>query len=152
MNEKELDRVLGAALRDDDEFLSWLLARVGFDPAGAQRVLLRDDWPWGKPKGDQRIFRETDILLVCENADGVRFALHLENKGPRRPFGVDQASDYPIRARAWAGVEKWGRYSIWKCVLVAPRAYAAKAPVECSYFDAHVTYEEVAERLPEFAV
>jgi hypothetical protein len=150
MNEKELDRVLGAALRDDDEFLSWLLLRVGFDAHGAKRVLLRDDWPWGKPKGEQKIFRETDILLVCEDTRGDRFALHIENKGSRTPFGVDQASDYPIRARAWVGVEKWGRYSTWKCVLVAPEAYAKRAPIECSYFDAHVTYEEVAEKLPSF--
>ncbi len=150
MNEKELDRVLGAALRNDDGFLSWMLGRAGLDSTGVKRVLLRDDWPWGAPKGEQKIFRETDILVVCENAEGVRLALHIENKGPRTLFGVDQASDYPRRARAWAGVEKWGRYSTWKCVLVAPKAYAAKAPEECSYFDAHVTYEEVAERLPEF--
>jgi len=152
MDEKELDRVLGAALRTDDQFLSWMFAKSNLPEQGWRRVLIRDDWPWGAPKGDQKKFRETDVLVVCEDIHGNRLALHIENKGIQRPFDPDQASDYPRRARAWVGVEKWGNYSQWKCVLIAPRDYTKRYPVDCSHFDVHVSYEEVAEQLPLFKV
>jgi len=150
MNEKELDRILGKALRTDDEFLFWFLDRSGLVDAAWRRVLIRDDWPWGKPRGDQTKFRETDILVVCETGARDRVAVHIENKGPRRRFDVDQASDYPRRARAWAGVEKWGSYKAWRCVLIAPTTYLERSLIERSYFDQHVSYEELAIHLPPF--
>ena len=41
MNEKELDLLLGAALRNDDEFLSWFFKRVGFDAEGIKQSMRR---------------------------------------------------------------------------------------------------------------
>jgi hypothetical protein len=150
-NEKELDRVLGLALRTDDEFLLWFIGHTRFAGRYSRRILIRDDYAWGAPLGGQSKFRETDILLVCEDASNVRFAIHVENKGPKRGFDPGQARDYPLRAEAWARVDKWGGYSEWECVLVAPASHLSSYPEECAFFDTHISYEAIEGRLGNFS-
>lgn len=153
MDEKALDRILGSALRSDDRFLGWVIDQTAFAKRRVKRVLVRDDWPWGAPKGEQSKFRETDVLLVCEDvATSERFGLHFENKSDGRGFEVGQASDYPKRARAWAGVAKWGGYSLWECLLIAPSNHLQRYPDDCKFFDRHISYESVAVHLPAFCV
>ena len=160
-SEKELDRALDDALARSPEFADWFLSRTSFAGTRATRVWSRSDHPWGRLPMDvidpetqatETLVKEseTDIIVVYELDDGARVGLHIENKVGLGTFRPNQADFYAQRARAWVGVEKYGNYSQWGTVLVAPEAFRARFPEDSAKFDAFISYEDIAQFVPLF--
>jgi hypothetical protein len=148
---KDQERALGRALREDQRFCRWLLSRTRFRNCSARSILVRDDWPWYQSPRTGRQ-SETDILAVFQPEDGSRrFALHVENKTASDRFQPDQPALYRERGTDWIGVEKWGSYSEFACILTAPRAFCEKHFELARQFDYFVSHETLATRLPIFA-
>jgi hypothetical protein len=102
---------------------------------------LRDGHPWGAPQGEQSKFRKTDILIIASDVDsGERLGIHVENKRSRGAFTDGRQEDYPLRAAAWAGIEKWGNYQLWHTVLAAPRAFLDLHLEQDACFDSMITH------------
>ena len=161
--EKELDKLLEAALASNPEFLEWLLARTKFASAGCRYHWSRSNHPWGKveidvPSADggppQRIWREgeTDILAVFEGRDGQRVSLHIENKRPGGKFLPYQAEGYAARAAKWANSPKHGNYTDWQTMLVAPQAVIDQNQAAAEHFDLVIAYEALQAFIPAFTV
>lgn len=160
-SEKELDRALDEALARSPEFADWFLSRTSFAGTSATRVWFRSDHPWGRLPMQVRDSEiqatkalieesETDIIVVYELDDGTRVGLDIENKVGLGTFRPNQADFYAQRARAWGGVEKYGNYSRWGTVLVAPEAFHARFPEESAKFDAFISHEDIAQFVPLF--
>ena len=90
---------------------------------------------------------ETDVLVVLKNATYERLALHIEHKQPGRPFERGQAAQYSLRAAKLANKEKYGNYTSWRTVLVAPKQLCEDEVEEAARFDVVVDYHEMARRL-----
>lgn len=159
--EKELDRELDKALAGSAEFADWFLARTSFAGNRGARVWSRSDNPWGRipmqvsdpvTRTIETVVKEseTDILVVYQLDNGTRVGLHIENKVGLGKFRPNQADFYAQRARAWAGVEKYGNYSAWGTVLVAPEGFRGRFPEESAKFDAFISHEDIAQFVPLF--
>ncbi len=160
-SEKDLDRELEKALASSSEFADWFLARTSFAGKRGTRVWSRSDNPWGRipVQISDPVTRtikttlkesETDILVVYELDNGSRVGLHIENKVGLGKFRPHQADLYAQRARAWARIEKFGNYTDWGTVLVAPEGFRAKFTEESLKFDAFISHEEIAQFVPLF--
>lgn len=103
-------------------------------------------------KGFRRVESETDILVVFRKPDLTRFALHIENKLASGTFTPDQPDLYAGRARRMAGNPKYGDYSDFETVLIAPRKFYERWPEGSAKFDCYVSHEDISTRLQEFAV
>lgn len=162
--EKELDRALEAALRDRPEFALWFLSHTKFAGKRAAYVWSRADNPWsretltvsdpqtGEP---QEITRdgETDLLVVFREDDSnARFALHIENKRIHGRFMPYQPEAYVNRAERWRGLERYGNYTEFETVLVAPRAIRTKYPRECAQFGCFVAHEDIVPYIGIFSL
>lgn len=160
-SEKELDHELALHLRDNPDFQKWFLGKTRFASRPSKRILSRSDHPWttvtievknsasGKTK---RIRRqgETDILVVFEDNSGERFALHIENKIAGGKFTDYQPEGYPKRAEKWVGQEKYGNYTEWETILVAPVEFKERLSEQAARFGVYVSHEEIAEYIPSF--
>ena len=160
-SEKELDRALDEALALSPEFADWFLSHTSFAGSRATRVWSRSNHPWGRlpmqvldpeTQSTETLVKEseTDIIVVYELDDGTRVGLHIENKVGLGTFRPNQADFYAQRARAWVGVEKYGSYSQWGTVLVAPEAFRARFPEDSAKFDAFISHEDIARFVPLF--
>jgi hypothetical protein len=93
---------------------------------------------------------ETDILLLFGIGDGSeRFALHIEAKVDAI-FSPFQPQDYAARGRHMAADPRL-LYSEFDTIIIAPRLYLEKHPVECSHFGSVISFEEIADHIPAFA-
>ena len=90
---------------------------------------------------------ETDVLVVLENASNERLALHIEHKQPGRRFERGQAAQYQLRAAKLAATKKYGNYTSWRTVLVAPKQLCEDDAEEAARFNVVVDYHEMALRL-----
>lgn len=161
LKEKALDHKLALALRDNTEFRMWFLSKTKFAGRTAQCVLARSDYPWttvtlesrNEETGELEYIRrqgETDVLVVFQDETGRRFALHIENKIHGGTFTQYQPEGYPERAKKWIGHEKYGNYTEWEAVLVAPLEFRNRVQDKLSFFGALISHEEIAEHIPAF--
>ena len=94
---------------------------------------------------------ETDVLVIYETIQGNRLALHIENKLANGKYTPYQPEFYPRRASAWLDNEKYGGYSDYETVLVAPIEFYSNNFSESQIFDRFIPYEEIGLLLPEFS-
>jgi hypothetical protein len=157
--EVELDHAFAESL-DVVGFLPWLLAGGRFSRYAESAVLLREEqsrarkalhwwkhWWCRLPDGTES---ETDVFLVFEAADGLRFALHIENKPTDGILKLEQASRYRRRAALKANDPKWLSYIDFETIILAPRSFL-EGHEECvAQFDRAMSYESVASFVPLF--
>lgn len=160
IREVELDHAFAEAIEAAPELQSWLLAKGRFSRRAGRAVLLASEqrtarrsakhwwkhWWCRLPDGSEN---ETDIFLVLE-AEGERFAIHVENKPPHGKLGMKQAVDYRRRAAFKANSDDWLNYSDFEVLLLAPEQFINRHPECAAQFDRCITYEEVSEFVPIF--
>jgi len=98
---------------------------------------------------DTGLDSETDIFLRFESLNSPAFALHIENKTATGSFRKGQPDTY--RTRAHDQKKRW-RYEDFSIVLIAPSAFHQRFADECAKFDTFISYEELAEHIPLFAL
>jgi len=161
-SEKELDKALESALRDDKEFRDWFLDQLPNKTDYKELVLCRSDHPWGKIRAIlpnentgalEPIEREseTDILAVFENSKGIRVGVHIENKLALGSFTRYQPDLYAARAEQWMGRKAYGAYHHWLTVLLAPKAFIEAYESDCRKFQIRITHEQLAEKIDLFS-
>jgi hypothetical protein len=161
-SEKILDKALDKAFQTNPRFAEWFLAWTVYATRRACPIWSRSDHPWGSLSVvtnnpatgvDERkiVESETDVLVVFESADCNRFALHIENKLANGQFRPSQPEYYKLRAQKWLNNPKYGNYSEFQTVLVAPQSFINKWRPDANKYDTHVTLEDIALYIPEFA-
>lgn len=161
ISEKDLDFALEQGFKESTLFSNWFLSKTRFSRMDASYVWSRSDSPWGRftfkitnpdTNLEEKITRdsETDVLIVFEDRKDNRVALHIENKLANGKFTQYQSEFYQKRAEAWLENEKFGRYSDYETILVAPLEFYRKNFSESQYFDKYISYEEIAMLLPSF--
>lgn len=163
ITEKMLDKAIEQAFIKSKDFADWFLSRTKFSGTQALYDWSRSDHPWCSmtvpthdphtgATGFRRIESETDILVVFRKPDSMRFALHIENKLASGTFTIDQPDLYAARARHMAGNPKYGDYSDFETVLIAPQKFYERWPGGSAKFDRYVSHEDISTHLQEFAV
>ena len=71
------------------------------------------------PDGSQS---ETDLFFVFD-AEGYRFALHIENKPPSGSLSLEQARGYRLRATFKANTPRWLSHVDFETILLAPMVF-----------------------------
>jgi ADP-ribosyl-[dinitrogen reductase] hydrolase len=161
--EKDLDEALAIALRGNQRFADWLLSQTPFDKTSARVDWVRADNPWTTSIVQTRdsetgeitarpMQGETDVLAVYETNDGVRIGLHIENKMSGASFRTLQAERYRSRAQQWVGNPKYGNYSHWLTVVIAPKSVQRKAPDQISKFDVVIDSRAVGAFVRAYAL
>lgn len=160
IQEVQLDHAFADTLANSRDFQEWLLSGGRFARfAHSSKLLIHEQasarksakhwWKHWWCKLPDHSESETDIFLVFE-ADGARFAVHIENKPPHGQLGMEQAVDYRRRATFKANSPDWLNYSDFEVLLLAPKAFAHKN-VECAtQFDRTISYEQVGQFVPLF--
>lgn len=161
VTEKQLDLALAEKLEQLPEFLQWLLARTKFGSREATFERCRTDNPWGKHPFIEEIREtnrtlasvresETDLLLLLKAADGETLAVHIENKLDTGRFTKDQAEMYEQRAKHWIGNPKYGGYTDFDTMLIAPKAFLELHRDQTQRFGCFVSHEGIALHIPIF--
>ena len=89
--------------------------------------------------------------MVFEIAESKRrFALHIENKKDKGSFAEGQAEAYRIRAQYMMNKEEYLSYEDFATILVCPESFRERYRIKCDLFDAFISYEEVANFIPNF--
>lgn len=104
-------------------------------------------WWCSLPDGSQS---ETDLFFVFE-AEGYRFALHIENKPPSGSLSFQQACGYRRRATFKANSPGWLSYIDFETLLLAPLSFIDVNREAASQFDRTISYESTAQFVPVFA-
>ena len=162
VNEKELDRLLDEAFKNNAQFCEWFLSKTKFSRHRGQYPWSRSNNPWSQldytdvdpDTGIQTITSagcETDVFVVFHNAEPQVFALHIENKLSSGKFEPFQPERYRQRAAAWIGIAKWGSYTDSETVLVAPHRFFERNKVDATKFDRFISHEEISKFIPDFA-
>lgn len=156
---------------ENDSFRRWLISKTKFSSSAedarslwkeqlARRTRGTPHW-WrhyfvgkGSCACKQCGERETDILAVLENADGLRFALHVEVKSPRDKLSIDQARKYKARSECWSGRERAPRtvlpHDQATTMLVCSSEFANAEKSKVSEFDVVVRFDEIAQHLSPY--
>ena len=161
MREADLDHAFAEALEHSVHFQSWLLGGGRFARYATRARLLHEEqanartaklwWKHWWCRLPDRSEGETDIFAVFQSEEGLRFALHIEDKPPHGSLEMRQAASYRRRAAFKANDPGWLNYSDFEVLLLAPAAFLT-AHKEClAQFDRGVPYEEVAAFVPFFA-
>lgn len=160
-SEKELDRALADALSTSQPFLQWFLGCTKFASRNAKIVSCRSDHPWGthpyvldcgEAEGVETTRQsETDILLIVKAADEETLGIHVENKVGVGRFTADQPEMYAFRARHWIGNPRYGNYTDFDTVLIAPRGFIERNHDQVLCFGAVLAHEDIAQYVPAFA-
>lgn len=159
--EAELDHAFADALQASPAMQDWLLAGGRFGRfSGKARLLVSEQavarrgakhwWKhwWCKlPDGRDS---ETDIFLIFE-ADGQRFAIHIEDKPLHGKLTLEQATGYRRRAAFMANKARWLDYGDFETVVIAPATFLEANAVCVGQFDRALAYEEIAAFVPLFA-
>ncbi len=90
-------------------------------------------------------------MVFGDELDNNKVALHIENKLTNGKYTQYQPEFYSKRAEAWKNNTKFGDYSDFETVLVAPLAFYKNNFEASQHFDKYVSYEEIAILLPEFS-
>lgn len=93
---------------------------------------------------------ETDLFFVFD-AEGYRFALHIENKPPNGSLSFEQARGYRPRATFKANTPRWLSYVDFETILMAPEAFIEANREAASQFDRSISYESAARFAHVFA-
>ena len=159
--EKALDKAIEDAFKTSHEFANWFLSKTKFADKAASYLWSRSDNPWGRipltirnPKSDavEEIIREseTDILVVFQTNDFIRFALHIENKLAGGKFTPLQPELYAERAKLWLQNPKYKEYTDYETVLLAPIHFHEKWIHESKKFGCYISHEDIAKHVPAF--
>jgi hypothetical protein len=161
-SEDALCRLLANRVRNSVEFREWLLGWTKFH--GRSVRLLDEEQKVGRPKVNSDNWwrhwwrkipelsqeRETDIFLVFEDlSDGLRFALHIENKQDAK-FAPGQAEDYEPRARWMMGLPRYLNYRDFQTMLIAPASFRQMNQQKADLFHCYVSYEDIGRFIPDF--
>jgi hypothetical protein len=159
--EKELDTALERAFAEDPGFVDWFTEQTRFAGRGAHYSWSRSNNAYSKfpfavedPVTGAHVMvtreGETDVLVVLEDRDGVRLALHIENKLRNSSFTPDQPAMYHARAKHWIGQKRYGEYTHFLTVLVAPERFRERNPKLSTQFDHYISHEKIASHVPAF--
>jgi hypothetical protein len=161
VSEKQLDLALDDAFQHNAAFATWFVDQTKFAGTGATYLWSRSNHPWGRvmhttldPTTGEAVTTikegETDVLVVFTTANGLRFALHIENKVSVGKFMPEQPELYAVRARQWLGNPKYQSYTDFETVLVAPKAFYHRNEQACRVFDRYIPHEDIAQFIPLF--
>lgn len=159
--EKELDAALEEAFKSNREFTVWFLGQTKFAGYAEKPTLSRSNHPWGRvvyssinsqtglPEKSIKE-SETDVLVVFQTQDNKSFALHIENKLGNGKFTPLQPELYAQRAAQWVGNPKYGSYTDFETVLVAPHVFHERNESAAKHFNRFIAHEEIARFIPLF--
>ncbi len=161
MREDELCGLFADQVRASPSFAEWLLGRTKFASVASSARLLAEElekrkavkwWRnWWASVDEVNRQSETDILLLFGIGDGPdRFALHIEAKVDA-VFSPFQPQDYAVRGRHMATNPRL-LYSDFDTIIIAPRKYLEKYPVECAHFGSSISFDEIAAHIPAFGL
>jgi hypothetical protein len=161
ISEAELDHAFAEKLSADRDFQDFLLLGGRFVRFASSAHLLVEEqnearaakhwwkhWWCRLPDGTEW---ETDIFLVFE-ADGQRFALHIEDKPRDGKLRFEQAAAYRRRAAFKSNDAKWLNYTDFETILLAPASFLISNAEAAAQFDRTLSYEAIAEFVPLFSV
>jgi hypothetical protein len=159
--EKQLDAALEQAFLGNAVFTQWFLGQTKFSGYAKKPFFSRSDHPWGRVVytatnphtgiSETSIKEsETDVLVVFRAPDGKVFALHIENKTGAGKFTPLQPELYALRAEQWAKNPKYGYYTDFETVLVAPHAFFQRNEAAARSFDRFISHEDIAAFIPAF--
>jgi hypothetical protein len=145
------------------EFVTWFVDQTGFAGRGCTYRWSRSDHPWSRltfrvddpdSGGTREITRdsETDVLVTLDTSDDRIVALHIENKLGNGHFEPYQPETYAIRAEHWLDSPKFGGYSEYETVLVAPVSFYERNKAQSDIFDCFISHEQVSRFIPEFGI
>ncbi len=149
MVEDDYCRAFADALIGDEPFRHWVITQTKFYERRRSTLLFNEqaarpakDWWrhwWVKlPDGSQS---ETDIFLVfCDQADGTRFALHVECKLGGGKFTPNQAAQYAARG-AFMKQNRWVPYNDFDTVLLPPKDFIERFAQDAEAFGSTLTFE-----------
>jgi len=160
LNENDLDKILENRFKNSELFSTWFLSKTKFSKLTPRYKWSRSDNPWGRftveivneDTGKKEVITrdsETDILVVFES-EKENIALHIENKLANGKFTQYQPELYSKRAKAWCNNNKYGNYSDFETILVAPVKFYKNNFLASQHFDKFVSYEEIGILIPEF--
>ena len=162
INEGQLDQAFAEAFEQSAAMQIWLLEDGRFARFSKNAKLLADEqaaarkpdvahwsrfWWCSLPDGSQS---ETDLFFVFD-AQGYRFALHIENKPPSGYLSLEQASGYRRRATFKANTPRWLSYVDFETILLAPEGFIETNREAARQFDRTISYESAARFAPVFA-
>ena len=87
------------------------------------------------------------MLAIFENADHLRFAIHMEVKHLSDEFSEGQAAAYPIRARCWiaSGYNPSIRYDFATTAVFFSEQKREEYSEHLTHFDTKITWEELEQ-------
>ena len=146
------------------EFRTWVLGRAGLGDMASGSEVLNEEMKAARSKTASTWWRshytgkclcdgcrggqETDLLAIFQLRNTARFALHVEVKQPRDRFPAhkDQAANYTLRAKCWAGsppsavLLHSGFQTMLLCSTLKTDDYSAHLPK----FGSIATFEEIS--------
>ena len=93
---------------------------------------------------------ETDVLLIVTDEANRIIGLHIENKVGSGKFTSAQPEMYQHRAEHWIRNARYGNYSEFDTVLLAPVAFRSRHESQAGCFGCFIAHEEVAKFIPLF--
>jgi hypothetical protein len=163
LSEEALCLAFAEKVKESPQFRLWLLNKTKFATHGPKVRVLHEEqmslrprkywWKhwWCKFPGQKKAGDEIDIFIVFEISQSKRrFALHIENKRHNGKFEDGQPEGYRLRAQHMANREDYLAYDDFETILISPAAFRSKYKIACDLFDSRVSYEELAQFIPEF--
>lgn len=91
------------------------------------------------------------MLLIVKGKSDELLGIHIENKLGSGKFTELQPEMYPQRAVHWLNNPRYGGYSEFDTVLLAPEMFRLRNAAQALLFGCFVSYESVAGFIPMFA-
>jgi hypothetical protein len=141
--------------------VDWLVSHSKFSGCRVTFVSCRANHPWGAhpfpgvdPNTGECITTkrqsETDVLLVVSDQDGQLLGIHIENKVGAGKFTDLQPEMYAYRAAHWIGNSRYGGYTDFDTVLLAPEAFQQRNASQATLFGCFISHEAVGQHIPLF--
>ncbi|QQO19476.1 hypothetical protein JJB98_05965 [Bradyrhizobium diazoefficiens] len=158
---------IAEALEKKPSFRRWLIEHTEFAESAAAARLLSEEMHALRSRGTPTWWRshytescrclgcrgqETDLLAIFEDAESMRFAVHIEVKHAGDSFRDDrtQAAAYPIRALCWANrpphkvLPHSKATTMLLCSAIRLRDYSKHS----HHFKTVVTFEDIESAFP----
>ena len=159
--EKELDHALAVELETNPKFMEWFISHTKFSGCGATFHSCRTNHPWGThpfpsvdPVTGESITTkrqsETDVLVVVSDRSGQLLGIHIENKVGAGKFTDIQPEMYAHRAAHWIGNPRYGGYTDFETVLLAPELFRQRNAAQATLFGCFISHEAVGQHIPLF--